>query len=120
MNQYQEKLKQRMDEYVHFVYRITRNFPKSELYGLVSQFRRAAMSVVLNYIEGFARFRDAVRKNLLEVAYGSFKESEYLLDFSLFEKYVSVDDYNVGKKLTDEIGAMLYTELDYWQQKTKE
>ena len=119
MNQYQEKLKKLMDEYVHLVYRITRNFPKGELYGVVSQFRRAAMSVVLNYIEGFARFRDAVKKNFLETAYGSFKESLYLLDFSLEEKYVSVEDHQTGKRLADEIGAMLWAELDHLQQKVK-
>lgn len=119
MNQYQEKLKKLMDEYVHLVYRITRNFPKGELYGVVSQFRRAAMSVVLNYIEGFARFRSAVKQNFLETSYGSFKEACYLLDFSLIEKYVSLDDYQLGKKLADEIGAMLWSELDHLQQKNK-
>ncbi len=55
MNEYQEKLKSKMDEYAHLVYRLTKNFPKEELYGTTSQIRRAALSVVLNYIEGCAR-----------------------------------------------------------------
>ncbi|MEK7159044.1 MAG: four helix bundle protein [Patescibacteria group bacterium] len=119
MNQYQEKLKKLMDEYVHLVYRITRTFPKNELYGVVSQFRRSSMSVALNYIEGFARFRTAVKLNFLETSYGSLKESIYLLDFSLVEKYVLREDYWDGKKLTDEIGAMLWSEIDHLQSKTK-
>jgi len=56
---FKENLKKKMNEYVHFVYKITRSFPKEELYGTTSQLRRSALSVVLNYIEGFAR-----RKNL--------------------------------------------------------
>jgi len=50
MNKYQEQLKKKMGEYVHFVYRVTRSFPKEELYGSVSQWRRATLSIVLNYI----------------------------------------------------------------------
>jgi len=119
MNQFQEKLKKTMDEYVHFVYKITNSFPREERYGIISQFRRASMSVVLNYIEGFARFRTAVKQNFLEIAYGSFKESIYLLDFCLIEKYLSTEDYQLGKKLTDEIGAMLWSELEHLQRKTK-
>ena len=54
-NDFSDKLKRKMDEYVHLVYKLTRKFPKEELYGTTSQLRRAALSVILNYIEGFAR-----------------------------------------------------------------
>jgi len=50
--------------YVHFVYKITREFLKGELYRVVSQLRRAALSIILNYIEGFVRQRRAVKKFL--------------------------------------------------------
>lgn len=86
---YHEKLKKEMDEYAHFVYALTRNFPKEELYGVTSQLRRSALSVILNYIEGYARGREKVHKNFLEISYGSLKESKYLLHFSLVEKYIS-------------------------------
>ncbi|PJB19449.1 four helix bundle protein, partial [Candidatus Falkowbacteria bacterium CG_4_9_14_3_um_filter_36_9] len=59
--------------------KITRSFPKDELYGITSQLRRAALSVILNYIEGYARKRDKVYKNFLEISYGSLKEAKYLL-----------------------------------------
>jgi len=52
-----------MDEYAHFVYKLTKSFPREEVYGVVSQLRRAALSVILNYIEGFARQRKAVKNN---------------------------------------------------------
>lgn len=105
---FHEKLKREMDEYVHLVYSLTIKFPKEELYGVTSQLRRAALSVILNYIEGYARGRDKVHKNFLEISYGSLKESKYLLHFSLVEKYLSERDYEKAIVLTENIGAMLW------------
>ena len=112
MNDYQKSLVRKMDTYVHFVYKITKNFPKHELYGVVSQIRRATVSVVLNYIEGYARKRLLVRLNFLEISFGSLKESKYLLHFSLVEEYITKDDYHTGLRMTEEISAMLWTEVD--------
>lgn len=112
MNEYQNKLKKKMDEYVHFVYRITKDFPKSELYGTTSQIRRATLSIILNYIEGYARKKSLVRLNFLEISYGSLQESKYLLQFSLVENYLSQNSYNMGVNLAEEIGAMLWTEIN--------
>jgi len=105
---FREELKKKMDKYVHFVYAITRNFPKNELYGVTSQIRRATLSIVLNFIEGFARFQKNVQRNFFEISYGSLKESKYLLRFSFVEKYISEKEYNKGLKMADEIGAMLW------------
>jgi four helix bundle protein len=105
---FHENLKRKMDEYVHFVYAVTRKFPREEIYGVTSQLRRSALSVILNYIEGYARMRSKVYKNFLETSYGSLKESKYLLHFSLVEKYLSEADYKKSVTLADEIGAMLW------------
>ncbi|MFH0988096.1 MAG: four helix bundle protein, partial [Parcubacteria group bacterium] len=93
MNEYQEKLKSKMDRYVHLIYKMTKHFPKDELYGVTSQRRRSAVSVILNYIEGYARRRPLVRLNFLETSYASFMESDYLLNFCLLEGYVSEAEY---------------------------
>lgn len=105
---YHDKLKNKMDQYAHHIYAVTRVFPKEEIYGVTSQLRRAALSVILNYIEGYARVRDKVHKNFLEISYGSLKESKYLLHFSFVEKYFSKSDYEKSLKLAEEIGAMLW------------
>ncbi|MBU1179903.1 four helix bundle protein [Patescibacteria group bacterium] len=108
---FKDGLKIKMDDYVHFIYRITKIFPKDELYGVTSQIRRASLSIILNYIEGFARRRPAVQLNFLEISYGSLKESKYLLYFSYKEGYTQEEDYKFGLKLAEEIGAMLWTEV---------
>lgn len=108
MNEFQEQLKKKMDDYVHLVYRITKIFPKEELFGSTLQFRRSALSVILNYIEGFARQRKAVKLNFWETSYGSLKESKYLLQFSLKEGYLKKEEYEKGIKMADEIGAMIW------------
>jgi len=97
-----------MDAYAHLIYRLTKKFPKDEMYGIVSQLRRSSLSVILNYIEGYARVRDKVHKNFLEISYGSLKESKYLLHFSFVEKYIPTKEYNDAMKLAEEIGAMLW------------
>lgn len=105
---FHDKLKTIIDEYIHLVYRLTRGFPKEELYGVVSQLRRAVISIMLNYIEGYARMRDKVHKNFIEISYGSLKESKYLIHFSLIENYISKDEYDKAIRLAEKIGAMLY------------
>jgi len=100
-----------MNTYVHLVYKVVKNFPKEELYASTSQLKRSSLSVVLNYIEGFARNQILVRLNFLRISYGSLMESEYLLKFSLDEKYITINEYNNLKSLTKEIGAMLWTEM---------
>lgn len=100
-----------MHRYVKLIYRLTRTFPGEELYGVTSQIRRASLSVILNYIEGFARRKgedSRVYKNFLEISYGSLKESKYLLFFSFEEKYIIEDEYKKAFALNDKIGKMLW------------
>ena len=105
---YHETLKEKMDDYAHLIYSVSKSFPKEELYGITSQLRRATLSVILNYIEGYARMREKVHQNFLEISYGSLKESKYLLHFSMKEKYINKDDYDKCIRLADVIGAMLW------------
>ncbi len=102
-----------MDEYVHLVYKFTRSFPRDELYGVISQIRRASLSVILNYVEGYARRKRKVYLNFLETSYGSLKESKYLLYFSLKENYLEEEDYKKALSLSEEIGAMLWKSIQF-------
>ncbi len=70
---------QKAHQFVLAVYRVTQQFPKSELYGLVSQMRRAAVSVPANIAEGFKKVGKADKARYLNIAQGSLEESRYFL-----------------------------------------
>lgn len=107
-NSYHEDLKQLMDEFVHFAYDIISNFPKEEQFGIISQLRRASLSIILNYIEGYARRRKNVLKNFLEISYGSLKESKYLLYFYYKRAFINLHLYNKGLHMNERIGRMVW------------
>lgn len=111
MSEFQDKLKLKMHLYVKNVYKLTKNFPKDELYGITSQLRRSTLSIILNYIEGYARFKKGTKLQFYETAYGSLKESKYLLYFSQTEDYLSKEDYDENLSLAEEIGKMLWKEI---------
>lgn len=114
-------LLQKSDCLVHGIYSITKNFPKDEQFGLISQLRRAALSVPLNIVEGFARNQRKEHRRFLEIAYGSLKETKYILHFSYKENYLSGKDYKDLISLCEEIGKLLWKTmqtLKFNQQKT--
>ena len=49
---------QKADELAYEIYKMTKAFPRDEIYGLTSQIRRAALSVPTNIVEGYARKGD--------------------------------------------------------------
>ncbi|MFH1161943.1 MAG: four helix bundle protein [Candidatus Jorgensenbacteria bacterium] len=108
---FHDELKTIIDQFVHGVYDATKDFPKDELFGITSQLRRAALSVALNYIEGYARQRSAVTKNFFEIAYGSLKESDYLLVFARKRGFMGEKSADELVKLADRIGGMLWSTI---------
>lgn len=109
---YFKNLKIKMDKYVHFVYKVSKNFPKEEMYGVTSQIRRSSLSVILNFIEGYARQKTAVKRNFWEISFGSLKESKYLLHFCLIENYLNKPEYNQAMGMAEEISKMLWRALE--------
>jgi four helix bundle protein len=73
------------------VYRETRRFPRYELYGLVSQLRRSAVSVATNIVEGYGRRTDGDRFRFLDIAFGSVRELGYLISLSRDLGYIQGD-----------------------------
>ena len=101
-------LKRKIHEFVVLVYKLTEKFPRSELYGTVSQLRRASISIILNFLEGYARFKPKVKLQFFETSYGSNKESRYLVFFALEMSWITKEEYKRVFGLSDEIGAMLW------------
>ena len=105
-----------IDQFVHLVYKVTRKFPKEELFGSVSQFRRAAMSIMLNYKEGFARRKRLVKINFYEISFGSCQECKYLIDFSFKEKWIEQEEFSELNKLAEFISSMFWKTIEGLEQ----
>ena len=65
--------------FVLAVYEYTSGFPRTEIYGLSAQFRRAAVSVPANIAEGFKKRGDPDKVRFLNIAQGSLEECRYYL-----------------------------------------
>ena len=70
---------QRAHEFVLTVYRLTKDFPNEEMYGLTQQFRRAAVSIAANIAEGFKKRTKADKARFMNIAQGSLEECRYYL-----------------------------------------
>ncbi|MBM4167418.1 MAG: four helix bundle protein, partial [Ignavibacteria bacterium] len=89
------------------VYRITKNFPSEERFGLVSQMRRAAVSVPSNIAEGYGRKTTREYIQALYIAYGSLceLETQSLLSFDL--GYIKKVEMEKLHELRSEVERML-------------
>ena len=96
-------------EYVLHIYKLTKSFPREEIYGITSQIRRSALSIPANIAEGCGRNSDAELRRFLEIAYGSASENDYLLLLSHQLCYVKNEDYSTLLEQLNGIRRMLNT-----------
>ncbi len=89
------------------VYLATQTFPKTEIYGLTSQLRRAAAAIPTNIAEGTGRGSDADFGRFLQIAMGSASELEYLLMLARDLSYLSGDAHVAMEAVTVELKRML-------------
>lgn len=91
------------------IYHATASFPKDELFGLVSQLRRAAVSIPSNIAEGCGRGGNIELKRYLEIAVGSASEVEYQLLLAHDLKYIDKECYASLHSQIIEIKRMIAT-----------
>lgn len=96
-------------EFVVSIYKVTKTFPKEELYGLTSQVRRAAVSIPANIVEGHARSSKKEFRQFLYVANGSLVEVEYYLQLSKDLDYITSGMYEQLNEKRRIIGFMLHS-----------
>ena len=89
------------------VYRLSRSFPRDEIYRLTSQLTRAVASVPANIAEGHARGSTREYAHFLSIAKGSLMETETFLTLSVRLGYLSREDAVPALSLVTEISKML-------------
>ena len=89
------------------VYKLTEKFPKQEMYGLVSQMRRAAVSIPSNIAEGFRRYHNKEYKQFLYVSSGSCAELETQITIAKELKYIQENEEAILLERLDHIGRMI-------------
>ena len=95
---------QRAHQFVLHIYEITAEYPKSEQYGLTSQFRRAAVSVAANIAEGFRKKGQQDKLRFYNISRGSLEECRYYL---ILSEDLNYGDMSGGNLLLEEVSKLL-------------
>lgn len=106
------KVWQRGTELVIEIYRLTKLFPKEELYALTSQMRRAAVSIPSNIAEGYTRKHRQEYIQFLRVAFGSGAELETQLVISKQLELAPLKNFDKADALLNEVMKMLNGLID--------
>ena len=95
---------QKAHAFVLRVYRLSQGFPKSELYGLTSQLRRAAVSIPANIAEGFRKRGNADKARFMNIAQASLEECRYYL---ILTEDLNYGDVTEPRGLLEEVSRLL-------------
>ena len=95
------------DEIALMTYKITKQFPREEIYGLVSQMRRAAVSVPSNIVEGCSRESRVEYLRFLEIAFGSLRELNYQASLATRLNYLGIPEVEVYPEKIEEAEKVL-------------
>lgn len=100
---------QKTREFVKLIYKVTEKFPKAEEYGLKGQLRRAAVSVVLNIVEGYRRKTTKEFLRFLNISAVSLTEIEACIELAGDLSFMSVNELGLLEDKRSEIEAILYS-----------
>jgi four helix bundle protein len=99
---------QKAHQFALNIYVITKKFPVEEKFGLISQIRRAVISVPANIVEGFKRRGVKDSLHFYTIAEASLEEVRYYLIFSQDLKYISSEIYKKLESQAEETAKMLF------------
>ncbi len=92
---------------VDAVYTVTRQFPKSEMFGLAQQLKRAAMSIPCNIAEGRGRYTVADQQHFYRQARGSVLEVQTEIEIAARQQFVTTEVYNELIERANEVGRLI-------------
>jgi len=113
---------QKAHNFVLSVYQYSEGFPKTELYGLASQLRRAAVSIPANIAEGFKKKGKADKARFLNIAQGSLEECRYYLLLAQDLKYGNTSELTLKlveiSKLLEAYASVILNSGGYYEKDT--
>jgi four helix bundle protein len=95
---------QKAHQFVLLVYKTTELYPQKEMFGLTSQFRRAAISIAANIAEGYKKKDYKNKIHFFNIAQGSLEECKYYIILSKDLNYPSDSELEI---LSEEISKLL-------------
>ena len=95
------------------IYQLTQEFPTEERYGLISQIRRASVSIPSNIAEGYGRTNKKENAYFANVAFGSITEVETQLYIANMLDFVDDETYKKINSLLEETSKLLYNYRKY-------
>jgi four helix bundle protein len=98
---------QKAHQFVLNVYNLTKEFPREELYGLTSQFRRAAISIASNIAESYKKWSEKEKARFLNMSHSSLEECRYYLILSNDLGYCKT--VGIENELLEEISRLLFS-----------
>lgn len=98
--------------FVLSVYKFAQSFPKDELYGLTSQFKRAAVSIAGNIAEGYAKKSLSDKLKYFNISQGSLEECVYYIVLSKDLGFISEEQENFLDSLSNEIEKLLQSYMN--------
>ena len=98
---------QKSMDFVEAIYKVTRAFPREELYGLTNQLRRCCVSIPSNIAEGQGRRTDPEFAHRLSIAHGSVREAETQLMIGARLGYLAKSELDRLLLDTAEIGRLI-------------
>ena len=99
---------QKSKELVLIIYKLTAKYPKSEIYSLTDQMRRAVVSVPANFIEGYSKESSAEFARFLTISIGSLAELEFYMELSFDLEYLDRQESYKIDSLIYEVKRLLY------------
>jgi four helix bundle protein len=94
-------------QFVVDIYVLTQTLPKDERFGLISQMRRASVSIAANIAEGAARNSDKENIRFLFIAEGSSSEMDTLLEICSRLKLISLEECQWANNKLEKISALM-------------
>jgi len=100
---------QKAKQLVIFIYKITKKYPREEQFSLVSQMRRAAVSIMANIVEGYSGESTKEYIRFLTISIGSATELRVFLEISLDLGYLDSEIHKEAEGLLTEVMKLLYS-----------